>query len=142
MNTQPGKSVLDKLWVIHDREAGVTSMVKYITMDKTGNYIVAVSRAVKSVDDNMFNRRLGRHFAEARMLDHFDEFKRKYLKTSRDKRKPLTISSHVRRHPGTRKHNEVVLFAVGEEHVMNLHELEVWHNVILPNIEAELEFGF
>lgn len=126
---------LKKFWIIHNFEEGITSIVRFIDKMRDGNYMIAVARAFKSVDDNMFSRPAGRNNAMMRMEKFFT---RRYNKASRHKRRPFEIIGHIRKDKNNRKHSEVTFFEIGDETALNFHEMEVWHNKILPRIEEEL----
>ena len=130
---------LKKFWIIHNKEEGITSIIRYVDQLKDGNYMIAVARAFKSIDDNMFSRPDGRKHAMERMEKFFTN---KYRKTSRNRRRPFNVTTHIRRDKDNKKHIEATLFAIGEETILNLHEMEVWHNKILPKIEEELIIGW
>jgi len=135
MNTPSMDNVLKKDWIVHNKVDGITSVIKYVSRNTDGNYTIAVSRAIKSVDDNMFSRPQGRLHALTRMYEFFHK---KYLKKARSRRKDFIVEAKIRRIPGKRVHSNVTIFAVGGEHLLNIHELEVWHAVILPRVEKEL----
>lgn len=130
---------LKKYWIIHDREMGVTSIIRYIDQLNDGNYMIAVSRAFKHVNDKMFSRPAGREHAMNRMKKFFSN---KYRKTSRNRRRPFSIKSKALRDPVRGEYEEVTLFEIGEETILSLHEMEVWHNKILPKIEEEMLVGW
>lgn len=130
---------LKKFWIIHNRDDGITSIIRYVDQLRDGNYMIAVARAFKSVDDNMFSRPLGRENAMARMKTFFTN---RYRKTSRSRRRPFSITTHIRRDKNEKKHAEATVFEIGGETILNLHEMEVWHNKILPKIEDELNSNY
>lgn len=136
MNTKAKDNPLLKNWVIHNKEEGITTFIRYVSKGADGNYRIAVSRAFKSVNDrNTYSRPIGRTYAGYRMTRFYDQDRNRY----RDGHNEMVVTK-TRRDPESRKHSEIVIFAVGEENLLYPHEINVWHETILPQIERMLSF--
>lgn len=133
---QVWESALDKSWLMYDRDAGITSVIRFVKKNAEGNYIVAISRSFKSPMDRNFVKEEGRSRA-------FDTMK-KYYKTLNFKKSSGQVPRFEIRNvyegkpEKARFPNGTTIFVVGEENVMSHIELKNWHNVFLPAIEREL----
>ena len=140
MTDAPKEDLLNKNWIIHNMNEGITSIIRFVSRGPDGNYNVAVARALRSVSEHMYSRPEGRKHALNRMEEYFNDYRRAYLKRSYDRRKPLTVEVKVPLNSNKKDRYRVnkTVFAVGPETVLNLHEMEVWANTILPKIEEVL----
>jgi hypothetical protein len=141
MSDAPRKeNPLVKDWIIHNMSEGITSVIRFVSRTPDGNYHVAVSRALKSVFDKMYSRPEGRRNALKRMSEYYLDYRRNYLKRSYDRRKALSVDVKVPFCADKKVRERVTktIFVVGPETVLNLHEMEVWSNTILPKIEEVL----
>lgn len=131
------ESAINKNWITHDKVNGITSVIRFVSKNSDGNYIVAIARGFKSPHDKMFSRPAGRKSALGRMQTFFHD---KYLRNSKVKRKGFSVEVKVPYNDNSkdRHRKNVVAFVIGEENMLNMHELEVWSNVILPAIEHHL----
>lgn len=131
------ESPTTKNWITHDKVNGITSVIRFVTKNSDGNYIIAIARGIQSAHDKMFSRPAGRKAALERMETYFHN---KYLRSSKVKRKGFTVEVKVplNNNRKDRYRKSVIAFAIGEENLLNMHELEVWHNVCLPAIEQHL----
>lgn len=136
MNTKPQYKARKKKWITHDRVNNVTSIIRFVKRKKDGNYLVAVARAFKSPQDVNFSRKIGRAYAMDRMDRYFNYYN--FIRNTKKGANFQVVTDPYNGNPLKARMNGVVTFFVGEESLMNEHELEIWHNVVLPNIEKEL----
>lgn len=122
-------SVLDKVWINHDKKGRITSALKYVKKTEDGNYIVAIARSYNSMP--FYCKSTGKKFAKERMKKFFK------LKNFNDGKtyKALTKSYNGKFFGAW---ESLPVFIMGKETEMNQSELMFWHNEVLPNIEREL----
>jgi len=144
MKPKKAPNCLKKNWIHHNMDHSMTTIIRFVEKKDDGNYVLAVGRAYKSPIDKNYSRKIGRETALSRIQKYFRMWNLTNVRNDivKDSISHFVYGNDYAGRPDRKNYrafDSKVIFAIGDETILTLPEMELWHNKILPKIERELE---
>lgn len=130
------KAILKRSWICHDRDNGITSIIRFVSKRNDGNYIIAVARGIMSDTEAVYSPGYGKKSARDKMHRYMKSYN--FTKSTRKTAYVVKAEEYKGRDDNARYDHHTIFF-VGGESLMTTKEMELWHSKALPALERVLE---